>query len=214
LYGISRDVLWRLGDRLIAAGMLDEAGDVVHLRVEEVLGAFDGTLPDADLRGLALRRKAELAASPETAMLPAYFTTPADVPVTIALASRRDAETAATATDGVLQGLASSSGRVRGRARVVLDTAISPESCADRILVARETDPGWLPLMMVAKGIVVERGSLVSHTAITGRLLGIPTVVAVAGASTAIPDGAPLEIDGGTGTVRLLSEAELDASGE
>jgi pyruvate,water dikinase len=96
----------------------------------------------------------------------------------------------------------------------VRDAAIPPESCADRILVARETDPGWLPLMMVARGMVVERGSLVSHTAITGRLLGIPTVVAVAGASTVIADGAPLEIDGGTGTVRLLSEAEFEASVE
>ncbi|MEV1287419.1 PEP/pyruvate-binding domain-containing protein [Micromonospora sp. NPDC049679] len=214
LYGISRDVLWRLADRLVDAGMLDEAGDVAHLRVEEVLGAFDGTLCDADLRGLALRRKAGLAASANRAALPAYFTTPAAVPVTIGLAARRDAGTGASVTDGVLRGLASSSGRVRGRARVVLDAATSPQSCADRILVARETDPGWLPLMMVAKGMVVERGSLVSHTAITGRLLGIPTVVAVVGASTAIPDGAPVEIDGGTGTVRLLSEAEFDAVAE
>jgi phosphohistidine swiveling domain-containing protein len=113
-----------------------------------------------------------------------------------------------------MSGLASSDGRVRGRARVLLDAAASPQTCADRILVARETDPGWLPLMMVARGMVVERGSLVSHTAITGRLLGIPTVVAVAGAATLIPDGAPVEIDGGTGTVRLLSEAEFEGSVE
>ncbi|GLW35656.1 PEP/pyruvate-binding domain-containing protein [Actinoplanes regularis] len=215
LYGISRDVLWRLADQLVDAGLLDEAGDVAHLRVEEVLGAFDGTLPDAGLRDLALRRKAELSAAADKPGLPAYFTTRAGVPVSIALASRHDAGTPeTTVTDGVLRGLASSSGRVRGRARVVRDAAIPPQSCADRILVARETDPGWLPLMMVARGMVVERGSLVSHTAITGRLLGIPTVVAVAGASTVIADGAPLEIDGGTGTVRLLSEAEFEASVE
>ncbi|MEU4221429.1 PEP/pyruvate-binding domain-containing protein [Actinoplanes sp. NPDC026623] len=214
LYGISRDVLWRLADRLVAAGLLDEAGDVAHLRVEEVLGAFDGTLPDAGLRELALRRKAELAAAADRPGLPAYFTTPAGVPVAGPV-PRPDAAAAATvAGDGVLRGLASSNGRVRGRARVLLDAAVAPETCADRILVARETDPGWLPLMMVARGMVVERGSLVSHTAITGRLLGIPTVVAVAGAATLIPDGAPVEIDGGTGTVRLLSEAEFETLGE
>ncbi|MET8153720.1 PEP/pyruvate-binding domain-containing protein [Actinoplanes sp. NPDC049668] len=212
LYGISRDVLWRLADRLVAAGMLDEAGDVAHLRVEEVLGAFDGTLPDADLRDLAARRRAELAASADRPSLPAYFTTPAGAPVGVGPVPWRDAGTAAAAADGdgVLRGLASSSGRVRGRARVLTDPAVPPETCADRILVARETDPGWLPLMMVARGMVVERGSLVSHTAITGRLLGIPTVVAVAGAAVLIPDGAPVEIDGGTGTVRLLSEAEYE----
>ncbi|MEU7907072.1 PEP/pyruvate-binding domain-containing protein [Actinoplanes sp. NPDC049118] len=212
LYGISRDVLWRLADRLVAAGMLDEAGDVAHLRVEEVLGAFDGTLPDTGLRDVARRRRAELAAAADRPGLPAYFTTAAEVPVGVGPVRIRDAgPAAATTEDGVLRGLASSNGRVRGRARVLLDAAVSPETCADRILVARETDPGWLPLMMVARGMVVERGSLVSHTAITGRLLGIPTVVAVAGAATLIPDGAPVEIDGGTGTVRLLSEADFEA---
>ncbi|KJY28587.1 hypothetical protein VR45_32035 [Streptomyces sp. NRRL S-495] len=54
LYGISRDVLWRLGDRLVAAGMLDRTADLVHLHVEEVLGAFDGTLTETDLRAVAL----------------------------------------------------------------------------------------------------------------------------------------------------------------
>ncbi len=58
------------------------------------------------------------------------------------------------------------------------------------------------------KGIVVERGSLLSHTAITGRLLGIPTVVAVPGATTAIADGGWIELDGAAGTVRLLHGEE------
>ena len=90
---------------------------------------------------------------------------------------------------------------------------VSPQACVGRILVAKETDPGWLALMMAAKGMVVERGSLVSHTAISGRLLGIPTVVAVPGAMRAIPDGAWVELDGDAGTIRLLSPAELSPAG-
>jgi pyruvate,water dikinase len=35
-------------------------------------------------------------------------------------------------------------------------------------------------------------------------MFGIPTVVAVAGATSRIKDGDLLEIDGGAGTVRLL----------
>ncbi len=70
--------------------------------------------------------------------------------------------------------------------------------------IARETDPGWLPLMLNATGLVVERGSMVSHTAITGRMLGIPTVVAVPGATSEISDGDEIEIDGRSGTVRIL----------
>jgi len=89
---------------------------------------------------------------------------------------------------------------------VLHPSSVSPESCRDTVLVARETDPGWLFLMTVAKGMVVERGTLLSHTAITGRLLGVPTVVAVAGATTAIPDGALVELDCTAGTVRVVQQ--------
>jgi pyruvate,water dikinase len=58
--------------------------------------------------------------------------------------------------------------------------------------------------MMSAKALVVERGTLLSHTAITGRLLGIPTVVSVPQATSLIPDGSLIEVDGAAGTVRIL----------
>jgi rifampicin phosphotransferase len=55
--------------------------------------------------------------------------------------------------------------------------------------------------MVRARGIVVERGSVLSHTAIIGRELGIPTVVGLRGATALIPDGCRLTIDGETGEV-------------
>jgi rifampicin phosphotransferase len=74
------------------------------------------------------------------------------------------------------RGLGSSSGVVRGIARVVLDPQPAIASTENMILIARETDPGWLFLMLTAKGIVVERGTMLSHTAITGRKFGIPAI--------------------------------------
>ncbi|MFJ8589547.1 PEP/pyruvate-binding domain-containing protein [Streptomyces sp. NPDC093595] len=210
LYGISRDVLRRLAEHLTASGMLDRVEDVFHLQVEEVLGAFDGTLPATDLRGLVHLRRTALDQAAEAGDRPAYFSLPRDIPVPVALAHFHDEATPATDATGaqeLLHGMASSTGVIRARAKVVLDPTVAPEDCADRILVARETDPGWLPLMMVAKGLVVERGSLVSHTAISGRILGIPTLVAVENATRAIPDGAWIELDAGSGTVRVLSSS-------
>ena len=43
-----------------------------------------------------------------------------------------------------------------------------------------------------------------SHAVIVSRELGIPCVVSVAGATSAIPDGALVEVDGNTGSVRVL----------
>lgn len=215
LFGDLRALLLRLGEHLAAAGRLDRGSDVLDLTVDEVIGAFDATVPTADIRALAAVRAGERAgwmAADRT--LPPRLRTDPDRPVTVALAATAPPESATpgrTEPAGgpdqpadVLVGLASSAGTVRGRAMVVRDPSISADQTRDRVLVARETDPGWLFLMMSAKALVVERGTLLSHTAITGRLLGIPTVVAVPQATTRITDGALVEVDGAAGTVRIL----------
>jgi phosphohistidine swiveling domain-containing protein len=204
LYGLSRRVLFRLGAELVAAGHLDHAHDVIDLSVPEVLGAFDGTLGETDLRELAAERRAVRERQATLPAPPGRLVTAAGRPLAI---PRPAATEESTEDSTVLRGLASSRGVVRARAKVVLNpSSVPPDSCQDAILVARETDPGWLFLMTAAKGLIVERGTLLSHTAITGRLLGVPTVVAVSGATTRIPDGALVELDGAAGTVRILEE--------
>jgi phosphohistidine swiveling domain-containing protein len=201
LYGVTRRILWRLGELLADASRLDSASDVADLTVDEVVGVFAGTTPRIDLRALVRLRRDERERAAE---LPPYLTTPGDAAGFAGL----PAVVPDLAADGdLLLGLASSNGMARGAARVVLDPSVAAETCQGRILVARETDPGWLFLMLGAKAMVVERGTLLSHTAITGRLLGIPTVVAVAGATSRIADGVEIEVDGTAGTVRIVGEA-------
>jgi pyruvate,water dikinase len=77
------------------------------------------------------------------------------------------------------------------------------------ILVAEMTDPGWVFLMMSARGVIVERGSILSHTAIIGRELGIPTITGLAGATERIVDGELIAMDGATGVVTRLRETNL-----
>ncbi|MDH6108794.1 phosphohistidine swiveling domain-containing protein [Kitasatospora sp. MAP12-15] len=207
LYGISRQLLLRMGTALAEAAQLDAVEDVFDLTVEEVLGAVDGTRPSGGLRELAAQRRAERERCAALPAPPSRQLTDAGALPAVPRPWAAAAAPASGAAEQVLRGLPSSRGVVRGRARVVLDPAEATEVLADRILVARETDPGWLFLMTAAKGLVVERGTLLSHTAITGRLLGVPTVVAVAGATTLIPDGAWVELDATEGTVRLLGQS-------
>ena len=109
----------------------------------------------------------------------------------------------ATSAQAVLEGLGACQGLVEGPARVVFlpdaDLRLSGE-----ILVARETDPGWTVLFPSISGLVVEKGSMLSHSAIVAREMGIPAVVGVREATSRIKDGQRVRIDGALGKVYLL----------
>jgi pyruvate,water dikinase len=73
---------------------------------------------------------------------------------------------------------------------------------AGEILVAPRTDPGWIMLFPAAAGLLVEHGSLLSHSAIVAREMGIPAIVSIAGVTAWVQTGDWLEMDGATGVVR------------
>jgi pyruvate,water dikinase len=54
------------------------------------------------------------------------------------------------------------------------DTAKFPQGA---ILVARHTDPDWVPLMRRARAIITEQGGRTSHAAIVSREFGLPAVI-------------------------------------
>jgi phosphohistidine swiveling domain-containing protein len=108
----------------------------------------------------------------------------------------------------VVSGIGASPGRVRGRARLIVDPAADSRPIApDEILVARTTDPSWVSTFLAAGGLVIDVGGALSHAAIIARELGVPCVIGTGNGTHVIPDGADIEIDGTTGLVRLMKES-------
>jgi pyruvate,water dikinase len=114
-------------------------------------------------------------------------------------------EDAADISSGVLRGAGTSGGTYTGRARVVksLDEIGAVQS--GEILVCNSTDPGWTPVFIVIKGLVLETGGMLAHGSCLSREYGIPAVQ-VAGAISHIPDGALLTVNGDTGIVTIHPE--------
>jgi pyruvate,water dikinase len=105
-----------------------------------------------------------------------------------------------------LQGLGISSGRVRGRVRVVRSVGEGDELEPGEILVTRAVDPGWTPLFLTAGGVVLEMGSLLSHGAVIAREYGLPAVVNIDGATRRLRTGQEITVDGSRGLVWVHGE--------
>jgi pyruvate,water dikinase len=105
----------------------------------------------------------------------------------------------------VLEGQGVSSGITEGIA-LVLDNpndALTSDF-KNFILVTKNTDPAWVYIMSRSQGLISEKGSLLSHTAIIGRELNIPTIVGVKMATQKIKNGERLRIDATKGTIEIL----------
>ena len=105
-----------------------------------------------------------------------------------------------------LFGTGSSLGIVEGEVVVVKD-ADSNIDVKNKIIVAESTDPGWVFLIKDAKGIIVERGSILSHTAIITRELKKPSIVNVKNATSLLKNGDYVQVDAYKGIVRRIDGA-------
>ena len=201
IFGRARKVLVAMGNQFVALGHLDVPRDVFFLTVEELLGAIEGFGSTQDLRALAQLRRREMEASATRGDPPERITV-RGAAVNIQTAAAEACPGGGDAHGAELQrtGTACSAGMVKGRARVIRDPSSESIERGD-ILVARHTDPGWIAVFSNASAIVVERGSLLSHSAIVAREMGIPCVVGLKGATTWIRDGETIAVDGASGEV-------------
>ncbi|MCC7526965.1 MAG: phosphoenolpyruvate synthase, partial [Candidatus Melainabacteria bacterium] len=192
LFGLVRRLFLEVGKRFEKEGILNSQNDIFYLEVEEVLNFVEGKSTTSNLTELAELRKREsqefkLELPPPNRIVTRNAVIPA-TPVSISVGAtpcvaRPENENQTISciarSENAMQGLGCSPGIVRGRVRVVRDPA-SAKPLEDEILIAERTDPGWIVLFTQAKGIIVEYGSLLSHTAIVSRELGIPAIVSAA----------------------------------
>lgn len=179
--------------RLEKEGVLERADDAWYLRFQELLETLEGAMkPDeARRRARAGRRMVRSFRN---------FTNPNEI------GNRYHFDDAAGANpvaEGALRGTGCAPGRVEGRAAVVKRLEEAKKVEKGDVLVTVFTDPGWTPLLGLVAGVVTETGGLLSHAAVISREYGIPAVLAVRGATSAIRDGDTIVVDGGAGTVEI-----------
>lgn len=199
VFGRVRSIMREIGNRMAADQQLDSSGDVFHLTLDEIL---DGSTT-RDLKSIAELRKNESLDFHQSSPPPDRFTSRGP------LYRYREftAENPPTEAESDLKGIGACTGIVRGPVRVVTN----PRKATLRpgeILVAPQTDPGWVVLFPAAAGLLVERGSLLSHSAIVARELDLPCIVSLTNITSTLKTGDLIEMNGQTGQVTLITHED------
>lgn len=206
IYGVVRAMYFAIGANLCNQGLIDNADDIFYLSIEEFEGIFEGTNTVINLRAPIEMRKKEYASyelgdEPDSR----FFTRG-----TVYYRNKHFPDPTIVHHEDLgpnqLGGLGCSPGVVEGRAKVIL----SPDDDLElngEILVTYRTDPGWIPLYPSASGLLVERGGLLSHSAVVAREMGLPTVVSIKELTKRIKTGDLIRFNGETGLIEILEEA-------
>jgi rifampicin phosphotransferase len=191
--GILRDAMHVVGLRLVGDGVIDDPEDVVHLSLDELRS------PPNDARALVDERKREFERLKDAGEPPEQIGV-----VNPALGGRVIMHDEGEGHVGnELRGLAASSGKYTGRARVFMPSPIPPDVDDGDILVAVDAGPDWTPLFAILGAVVLDKGTTWQHAAVMAREFGIPGVTGTVDGTSVIKDGQTITVDGGTGIVEL-----------
>jgi phosphohistidine swiveling domain-containing protein len=200
-YG-QRKAFLAIGRRLAQKGALADPDDIWFLSKEEVFDLMNGDMGADQCEHVVVPRRAEYRK---------YL----GIPPPMFLQADREfdlAETGQTtaASGGTISGVPASAGKATGTARVVHDIRELGRVKPGDILVTNSTDPGWTPVFLVIKGLVLETGGILSHGTVLSREYGIPAVTSVRRATTVIREGELITIDGSSGSIYVSERSQKE----
>ncbi len=204
VYGIVRSMFYGIGRDFTARKIIDAKEDIFYLNLEELKGSMDGTLTTQDLKSIINERRKQYDAYGEgEEPAPRFYTRgpcywqnqhfPVEEHVL------EDIELA----ENQMRGIPCCPGDIEGIVKVILDPN-DDMVLNGEILVTKRTDPGWIPLYPSAKALLVERGGLLSHSAIVAREMGLPTIVSIKGLTKRLETGMKIRMNGETGIIEIL----------
>lgn len=210
IFGVSRHLFRGMGVQLMRLGQIEKRDDIFYLTVEELMAFIEGRSLTANLAALVELRKKEFENYKSGITPPERFAVPGAVGVAAKMNSvladgdLLKEEEDLHADPKILKGVSCCPGVIEGVVRVAFHSK-EAEGLNGEILVTERTDPGWVPLYPACGGLLIERGSLLSHSAVVARELGLPTIVGVRGGlMKKLKTGMRVRVDAGKGLIQIL----------
>jgi len=199
IFGLVREAFRSIGNSFAKGGVINHPDDVFYLEIDEIFGYINKT-NKVDLKKLIDDRK-NIYKIFEKQELPERFITE-EIKDRYKLVEIITKQEEIDYNDDILTGISCCPGVVKNKVKVILSPGDDIKLNGE-ILVADKTDPGWVPLYPSVSGLLIERGSVLSHSAIVARELGLPTIVGIKGLIKRVKDGQIVKMDAGKGIVYL-----------
>lgn len=213
IFGIARHIFRGMGVRFHELQILEEPSHIFYLKVDEIRGLIEGRSLGEDYRALAKKRFDLFTHYRKTPPPPDRMITKGAAGLynffPSVLSSLDLLKDFGIPDDpNMLIGTPCCPGVVEGVVRVAQEFK-DAEGLMGEILVTERTDPGWVPLYPSCSGLLIERGSLLSHSAVVARELGLPTIIGInGGLMKKLKTGDRVRIDASTGVVQILGKEE------
>jgi len=95
-------------------------------------------------------------------------------------------------------------GDVTGKVKIIANKKKLPKINKNTILVLPDADPVWTVLFPKAKGLVIEKGGVLSHSAIVAREYGIPAIINVPNITKTTKNNQKVRLDAKNGQIHFL----------
>jgi rifampicin phosphotransferase len=203
LFGLYRDIYLSIGKQFALFDILDDERDIFYLTVDEIYSLYEGTSVQKNIKELVDSRLKEFQQY-EKEDLPHHFST--NGIVYYQNEYKYYDEEVGELDLSQLKGTGCYPGIVKGKIKLIFDP--NDELDLDgQILCTVRTDPGWAPLFPSCGGILVERGSTLSHSAVVARELGIPAIVGIKNVTKILNSEEEISMNGASGIItRSLDE--------
>ncbi len=196
IYGMIRQIMLAVGHNLAVAGAIASSRDVFYLELNELKSG-----KTENFKTLIAQKKEQYQVYNKELYYSSYLVNSAGLEY-IRKTSRVQAYQKLAAANA-LSGTGCAAGVVTGEVVIITDAKDPKQTknIKNKIIVTRTTDPGWVFIISQCQGIIIEKGSMLSHTAIIARELGIPAIVNVKAASSVLKTGDIVTMDAGSGKI-------------
>jgi pyruvate,water dikinase len=210
-FGITRKIFRAINEQLYQTGVLEKRELGFYLTYREIVDFIDGKAESMSLNAIAKTRECEYQGYWNEDDPPDRFFTYGAAGVsfqrmeTIRSGDLLKNKIRISDDPNLVYGVSCCPGSVTGVVRVA-PTIEDAKDLNGEILITKRTDPGWVPLFPNCAGLIIERGSLLSHSAVIARELGIPTIVGTSiNVLKKFENGQKVELDATKGEIRILS---------